>query len=198
MRASQWLLGGATAATIVAAIASGCGGSTNSNPPQDSGADVTNDVAHEAAPEAAPETGPEAAPEAAACVADADITKLNPPDAEIGDSAATQAGCYACIKNNCGAQLTACNADCACNTAVEGFLTCIYGGGTPISCAGPLAGAGSTAIVLGVCLGGSAVPGGSGPGCVKECGVTLPEGGLGDGGGDTGASETGSSDAGGQ
>jgi hypothetical protein len=199
MRASQWFLGGATAVTIASAIAAGCGGSTNSNPPQDSGvADATGDVAHEAAPaEAAAETGPDAPPEAA-CVPDADITKLNPPDAALNDSGATDLGCYTCIKTNCGTQLSACNADCACNTAVEGFLACVGAGGSPISCGSGLISSGNAAtIALGGCLAGP-LAGGSGPGCLKECGVNIPEGGPpGDGGGDAG--DTGSpTDASGQ
>jgi hypothetical protein len=201
MRASQWLLGGATAATIVAAIASGCGGSTNSNTTQDSGTDATNDVATEAAPkEAAAETGPEAAAETGpTCVADADITKLNPPDAEIGDSGQTAAGCYSCIETTCGSQLSACNADCACNVAVVAFLNCVQGGGAVTTCGAGLATGGGTAgLPLGLCVAGSAVPGGSGPGCLHACGVSLPEGGPpGDGGGDS-AGDTGSTDAGGQ
>jgi hypothetical protein len=199
MRASQWLLGGATAAAIVAAIASGCGGSTNSSSPQDSGTDVTNDVVAEAAPkEAAAETSTQDSP--AACVPDADITHLTIPDASIGDSGASTDGCYACIQTTCSTQLSACNADCTCNTAVRGFLTCVAAGGSTLSCGTSLAtGGGSAGLPLGLCVAGSAVPGGSGAGCLHACGVSLPEGGIptGDGGGDA-ASDTGASDATGQ
>jgi hypothetical protein len=193
MRASQWLLGGATAAAIVATIASGCGGSSSGGggSPQDASTDATYDAAVEAAKEAAAETGPEAAP---VCVPDADITHLTIPDASLGDSGASTDGCYSCIQTSCGSQLASCNTDCTCNSAVQGFLECVASGTSPVTCAtSHLAGGGTVGLPLIACVAGSAFPGGSGPGCLHACGVSLPEGGLGDGGGggDAGGGDTG-------
>jgi hypothetical protein len=177
--------------TIVATIASGCGGSSSSgNGPQDSGAaDVTAQDSSQK--EAAAETGPEAAPEAAACVPDADIAHLTIPDASIADSGASTDGCYSCIQTSCGSQLSTCSADCACNSAVGQFLACVPGAANPISCVGPLAGLAQSNQAVGAltaCVGGP-LAGGSGAGCLKACGVSLPGGGDGggpDSGGDTG------------
>jgi hypothetical protein len=197
MRFSQWLLGGATAAAIAGSIASGCGGSTNNNTPVEAGADVAVDSPPEAAKEAAAETGPEDAA-SEACAVDADLTTLQPPDAAIGDSGATASGCFSCIKSTCTTQLSACNADCTCKTAVEQFLACVAGGGQVTTCGAGLAQGGGTAgLPLGLCVAGSAFPGGSGPGCLHECGVSIPEGGAGEGGGEGGGGEGGGGEGGG-
>jgi hypothetical protein len=191
MRVSQWLLGGAATAAIAGMIASGCGGSTNGGGEKDSGPDVGSVTPEAAAPEAAAEAGLDAP--ADVCVADADLTQLQEPDAEIGDTGATDLGCYTCIKSNCSAQLAACNGDCACNTAVVKFLACVQGGGTIVTCGTTLATSGGTSgLPLALCVAGSAFPGGSGPGCLHECGVSFPEAGPVEAGG----AETGASDGG--
>jgi hypothetical protein len=200
MRFSQWLLGGATAAAIAGAIASGCGGSTNNNTPVDSGTDVNAaDSPSEAAKEAAAETGPaDAGPDA--CTVDADLSTLQVPDASIGDSGATTAECYSCIETTCSTQLTACNGDCTCKTDIVQFIACVGGGGQILTCGAPLVGGDPAALALLVCTGGSAAAqlGGSGPGCLKQCGVSLPEGGAGEGGaGEGGTGEGGGGEAGG-
>jgi hypothetical protein len=191
MRVSQWLLGGATTAAIAATIASGCGGSTNDNRATDSGAVGATDAAPEAAPEAAAEAGQDAPVEA--CTADADLTQLSEPDAEIGDTGATDVGCYTCIKTTCTSELTACSADCACNNAVIKYLTCMQTGGATITCGTGLAtGGGASGLPLVLCVAGSAFPGGSGPGCLHACGVALPEAGA----TEAGPAEGGGGDAG--
>lgn len=192
MRASQWLLGLATMGTVFGAVAAGCGGSSSSGGGgTDSGAaDVTAEKAVEAAAEAAAEASPETGSDA--CVFDGSLTNLNIPDAAIGDSGASTDECYACIQSTCGSQLASCGADCACATAVEGFLSCVASGTSPTTCGTGLATSGNTtALVLGICVAGSAAPGGSGPGCLHQCGVTIPEGGATEGGGGEGGGEGG-------
>jgi len=190
MRVSQWLLGGAATAAIAATIASGCGGSTSGGGGgKDSGPDAAP-TPEASAPEAAAEAGLDAG---SACTIDADLTQLDETDAEIGDSGATDIGCYTCIKVNCGAQLSACNTDCACNNAVVKYLACFQGGGSIVTCGAALAtGGGSSGLPLAICTAGSAFPGGSGPGCLHECGVSFPEAGA----PEAGATEAGATEAG--
>jgi hypothetical protein len=194
MRASQWLLGFATAGAVVGMVAAGCGGSSSNNEPTDSGTDVSVDQG------AAPETGPEAAVEAGpmdtgsmACMVDADLTMIMVPDASIGDSGATTEGCYSCLNTTCSAQIAACNADCACKTEIINFLGCIGAGGTLITCGAGLLQSDSTTQQLGACAAGPAL-GGSGPGCLKQCGVSGPPP-TGDAGTDAGGGDSGSQDA---
>jgi hypothetical protein len=198
MRASQWLLGLATAGAVVGMIGSGCGGSSTNNGPADSGPDVTQD-------QGAPETGmPEAAPEAApmdagaTCAVDADLTMLqNVADAEIGDSSATDLTCYTCMQATCAAQLATCNANCTCKTDILTFLGCIGAGSPILSCGGGLI-TDTTALPLIGCLAGSSsgFPGATGPGCLKECGVNTDGGPtMGDGGAGDGSAGDGSADA---
>ena len=193
MRASQWLLGLATMGTVFGAVAAGCGGSSSSGGgTKDSGpGDVTAEKAVEAAVEAAPEAAAETGSDA--CVFDGSLTNLTIPDAAIGDSGASTDECYGCIQTTCNSQLAACGADCACATAVEGFLGCVAAGTSPTTCGTGLATSGNTsALLLGLCVGGSAFPGGTGPGCLHQCGVTIPEGGIPtEGGGGEGGTEAG-------
>ncbi|HEY1697148.1 MAG TPA: hypothetical protein VGG39_33540 [Polyangiaceae bacterium] len=209
MRASQWLLGLATTSAIVGALSAigpGCGGSTsNGGGAKDSG---TPDVT--AQDSSKPETGPEAAAEASkdapaesapTCTIDADITDLNIPDAEIGDSSASTDGCYTCIKTTCGSELSSCNTDCTCNGEVAGLLSCIGTGGAITTCgAGLLAGGANdpAGLALLLCVAGSAFPGGSGPGCTAECGYTAPPKGDGGGNGEGGGGGDGGGDAAGE
>lgn len=175
MRASGWLLGVAAVGAIAGMVGAGCGGSSQESP-TDAGADVTKD-------QGAPDTGmPEAAMEAAAmdsgmaCAVDASLESLMVPDAAIGDSGATAPGCVACIEANCSPQLMACDNDCACKTAIVGFLGCAATSPNPISCAGMFTGADTTAQGLGLCAYG---------GCQKPCGFPSfsgGDGGMGDGG----------------
>jgi hypothetical protein len=187
MRSSQWFLGLATTSAIIAAVASGCGGSTSGGSPEDSGtADVTTDHSEAAAAEAAAETGTmDAAPEA--CAVDANLASLMVPDASIGDAGATTSGCLSCIQANCSSGVTACSADCACDTAVVGLLGCVASGESVVTCGEPLlTGGDATETALLACLAGPLL-GGSGPGCLTQCGYA----GMGDGGKKEGGGEGG-------
>jgi hypothetical protein len=185
MRASGWLLGVAVVCATVGMVGAGCGGSSQESPSDAGSADATRD-------QGAPETGmPEAAMDAMdaaamdsgmACAVDADLTTAMVPDASIGDSGATTETCYACIESNCGSQLADCNADCTCKTNILGFVQCVGSGGSLTACGSGLALSGDPATTaLGRCVAGPLL-GGSGPGCLQPCGVTLPDGGSGDGG----------------
>jgi hypothetical protein len=177
MRSSQWLLGLATASsTIVAVVAAGCGGSSsNGTPAKDAATDVTTDVVVEAGSEASVDATDESA-----CTTDADITSLTIPDASIGDGGGSTDGCYACIQSTCGAQLTACNQDCTCKGDALTLFQCLASGQSTTACLGPLATGGFSdpaVLEIGLCLGGSAI-GGTGAGCLAQCGVSIPDGGF--------------------
>jgi hypothetical protein len=185
MRASQWVLGLATASAIVAAIASGCGGSSTGSTSTDSGTDATNDVAHEAAPvdAAPPDTGPsDAASEA--CAVDADLSTIPVPDASLGDAGQTAAGCVTCVQAACPNLVSQCNASCACKTAFVAFEACVASGTSLQTCAVALASSAGLPITDFACA----------VGCATPCGVALP---AGDGGGNEGGQD-GASDATGQ
>jgi len=173
MRATRWLLGLSTSFTVVACVASGCGGGTSSNPPVDSGtvADVTTDVVVEATVEAAAEA---AAPEAAvdaACVPDANLSSLTIPDASFGDSGVNVPACLSCFESSCPTIVATCDQSCVCVSAVQTFASCI---GTPgsslLTCAeGLMSIPGVTITQLACALG-----------CETVCGVMLPtpDGGM--------------------
>ena len=174
MRASQWLLGLATASAIVGAVASGCGGSTNNNNGStDAATDVTTDHFEAAAPEAAPEAAPQDAA-AEACPVDADVTWPTVPDASLGDSGSTTGACLACVQAACPDLLSECNALCSCKEAFGTFETCVAAGTSITTCGADLV---SSGLPLTDCT--CAVS------CANTCGVTLPGDG-GDGGGDSG------------
>src|SRR5271165_6635114 len=132
MRASQWVLGLATASAMVAAIAVGCGGSTNGGNATDSGAlDVTTDHAPEAAQEAAPEPTPEAGPDV--CTSDAMISSIN-VDGSVPGSDASASACVACVESACPMLIAECNAICGCPDAFLAFEQCLGAGGSVITC----------------------------------------------------------------
>jgi len=170
MRATRWLLGLSTSFTVVACVASGCGGGTSSNPPVDSGtADATNDVVVEATVEAAAEA---AAPEAAvdaACVPDANINNLPVPDASFGDAGATAESCISCFKTNCTTLIATCNQDCACVAAFEQVESCLGVGGALTTCGAPLLGISGITFTQLACALPCASP--------SVCGYALPTGG---------------------
>jgi hypothetical protein len=204
MRTIKWLVGFAVAGTTAGMIASGCSGDDNVAPSQDSGSDhTTADTG--APPEAAAEAGVDSGgPDAPACMTDADLSTLNVPDAEIGDSGAFAPVCYSCIETTCAAALAACSADCVCNVGVQMFIACVATPGmNAISCGTALATSGNAnAAALEACVGGP-IAQGPPPGCLNECGVNLgggPEGGPPDGaaegGGEGGGGEAGGGDGG--
>ncbi len=193
MHARKWLLGLVAGGTTAVMAAAGCGNSSSSNPPADSGSgQMTEAAAETGSADSAVDTGVEAAP----CVPDADITMLMVPDAGIGDSGATVPACFACIQSLCGTQLSACSGDCACNSAVQQFAGCLgMASQTVMGCATQLVGAsGATGLPLVLCVAGSAAPGGTGAGCLAQCGqggLLMMEGGT------DGATEGSTGDAGG-
>jgi len=176
MRASQFLLGVAATVATVACVASGCGGSTNSGGPSDSGAaDVTMDH-NEAAAEAAPEAAPEAASDA--CPSDAQITSIPIPDGSVPGSDASAAVCLGCVETACPNLVAECNAICGCPQAFDMFEACVASGGSVITC-------GETDLLS------SGLPTGDvtcAAACLNTCGFSLDAGSHegGEGGGEGG------------
>ena len=189
MRAMRFFLGFAASSAFVGAIAAGCGSSSSPTQPQDSGpGDVTMEAMPQ--PEAAP---PEAAPdvmEAAAdvaCVPDANITMLPVPDASIGDSGATAAGCFSCIEAACPTLIAQCNQSCACVAAFEMFDLCLAQGGGLLTCVGSnFTNIPGISVSSFICAAGCATP--------STCGYSIP---LGDGGGEGGGGDSGGDTGGG-
>jgi hypothetical protein len=104
---------------------------------------------------------------------DGGLETLDVPDAEIGDSGATLPECYSCIESTCPRELAVCNIDCSCTMGVVGFVQCLYSGRSTIECGTQLAGSGDpNTSTLTQCVGGQ-LAGGSGPGCLEQCGVSL-------------------------
>jgi hypothetical protein len=170
MRARQLLLGiGAFAALAIAGFG-GCGGSSTDTP-ADAGSDTTVDAPADRAADVTPDiqdSGP-------VCAEDADISKYDPADAALNDAGANTQGCAKCIKSDCKTEVTACNDNCECRTAVVAFYTCLAKGGSLQACGiqafGGLSGeAQQLGQDLGFCVYGF---------CKDECGVPdLPDGGF--------------------
>ncbi len=169
-----------------AVIAIACGGTATSENPPGSGVDAGNDATSnnnvvDSGDDSA--VSSEAGDDAAACVIDADILKLAPPDAAIDDAGASVGACLACAQTTCTSQLDTCNADCTCNQGFTCFANCIGGIGNSLlscagSCFGSLAALEANPTELGVvtCAGQS---------CGTQCGASglLGGGGKKDGGG---------------
>ena len=187
MRASQWLLGLATTSAIVASIASGCGGSSNSGGSNDSGtADVTTDVVEAAAKEAATDAAADVISDAP-CVPDVQITSIPVPEGGVPGSDASAAVCLSCVMAACPMLISQCNATCGCPEAFITFEGCLAAGGSLLSCAQALGAAAGLPLTDFACAAS----------CANSCGVTLPTDGGNDGATDS-ATDTGSSDATGQ
>jgi hypothetical protein len=188
MRASQWVLGLATASAMVAAIAVGCGGSTSGGNATDSGpGDVTTDhVVAEAAAEAAVEAAVEAGPDV--CTSDAMITALPTYDGSIPGSDASASVCISCVETACPNIVSECNAICGCPAAFIAFQQCVEGGGSFLSCGE------SDLLAAGLPMGDidCAVS------CISECGLAQPESGTGESGSTVNDAGDASSDATGQ
>jgi hypothetical protein len=172
MRASQWLLGLATTTAVMAAVASGCGGSASSGNSNDSGAqDVTTDhveAAVEAAAEAAPEAGPDV------CTSDAMIMGFPTYDGSIPGSDASASACLGCVMAACPQLPAECNMICGCPDAFLMFESCINGGGSLEDCGPDLLSAGLPMTDFYCAVG-----------CASTCGFTIPtDGGDGGDGGD--------------
>jgi len=175
MRAARLFLGLSASFAVIASVASGCGSSTSSSPPVDSG--TAEDVTMEAAPmEAAVEAAAEAAPEAAVdagCVPDASLSSIPIPDAGFGDSGIDVMACFACVQTECPSVVATCNMSCACISAVEMAAKCLgSAGGSLLNCASDLSSAGISITSCPSVLG-----------CAAACGVNL-------GGGDSGTHDS--------
>ena len=147
MRVRHWILLGASALFISGIAASGCGGDSATPAPVDAGQETTlQDTAPPPQDTSTPDVGP-----ADACVIDADLTQINPPDA--GLEGGTSVGlCLGCIKSACGSQLSDCNKDCSCNTLIVGAFQCYEAGGSLTTCAAGIVNADPTAQALGQCI----------------------------------------------
>jgi len=170
MRASQLLLALATTTALMAAVASGCGGSASSGNSNDASAqDVTTDhveAAVEAAAEAAPEAGPDV------CASDAMLNGFPTYDGSIPGSDASASACLQCVETACPMLPAECNAICGCPDAFLAFEMCVNGGGSLTTCGTDLLGAGlpmqdfycgiACASTCGFNIGGDAGDGGDG------------------------------------
>jgi hypothetical protein len=168
----------ATASTIVAGVAVGCGGSSGGNPTDSGAADVTTDHVAEAAMEAAPEAAAEAGPDV--CTSDAMITGFPMFDGSIPGSDASASACLGCLQSACPMIISECNAICGCPDAFLAFEACIQGGGSALTCGETdLLGAGLPVTDL-ACAAA----------CTNQCGVMLPMEGGAEGGNDGGDAST--------
>jgi hypothetical protein len=136
MRKAQLIVGSVFVAGLVAA----CGSTSSNNPPgsQDGGgADsggATPGVDSGGDSASTVDAGQDSAP--SCVIGDADISTLSPPDASLNDAGASVGACIACAKTSCSADVTACNGDCPCNTALVCIFECIGGvGNTILTCA---------------------------------------------------------------
>jgi hypothetical protein len=121
---------------------------------------------------------------------DADLTMLMLPDASLDDAGDTISTCIQCILTNCPTQVAACNSDCVCNVAVQKFIQCVADGtdGGALTCGTKLAlSSDSNGLTLGECVAGPKF-GGTGPGCLDQCGQSALAKGD---GGDSAAPEGG-------
>jgi hypothetical protein len=176
---------------MMAAIASGCGGTTGSGPTDSGPADVTLDDRGQAPSDAASD----ATPQDTACAVDADLTTFTAPDAATVDGGPSTEGCYLCIQAGCAAELAACNAECACKTDVLTFLACVGSGGSTSTCGLPLVTGSIAGFPLAQCVAGSAL-GGLGSGCLQACDLSGVTGGARpDGGSDAASGDATSGDA---
>jgi hypothetical protein len=142
MRVRHWVLLGASALFVSGIVASGCGGDS-ANPPAttDAGQDVS---LQDTAPPPDTSVQDNAIADTNTCVIDADITKVNPPDAAL-EGGTSVGQCLGCVKTACGTQLNDCNADCPCNTLVWGVFQCLEQKGLNPTCFAGLTGANDTA-----------------------------------------------------
>jgi hypothetical protein len=183
-------------------VAIACGGTaTSDNPPgggNDAGPDATNNNNPPIGSDGGDASMPSGDDDSGACVIDADILTLAPPDAAIDDAGASVGECLACAQTTCSSQLSACNADCSCNSGFTCFANCIGGiGNTLLTCVGSCFPGGISALEsnpteLGVisCAGQS---------CTAQCGTASILGGGGGGkkdGGGGGNKDAGDDDGG--
>jgi hypothetical protein len=189
MRTIRWFVGLVSTNALTAALVFGCGTSG----PAPAGVDSAVVPSPDGSVEAASEAGAESSPP---CPLDGGL--LYALEASIGDSDATAPGCSSCIVQTCPTQLVSCSADCTCEEQLLAFVACVADAGSPFACAVPLARTSDPAAgALAGCVGGG-LAGGTGPGCLAQCGVDL--GGVFDGAieseAESGAAETGVAETG--
>lgn len=140
MRTRHWLIGLVGGSALVAAVGGGCGGSTDNNP---GGGDAGNDTTTNPMPDVitpvdqsvSMDTGvtpADAGPDV--CSVDADLNTIAPPDAALLADASVGT-CISCTRTSCMGGVTACNADCACKSALTDFITCVANGSPFTTCA---------------------------------------------------------------
>lgn len=127
------------ASVFVGAVVVACGSTSSNNPPGggvDGGGDTGGgsngtDASDGSSPG---DSGQDSAP--ACVIGDADISTLSPPDASLNDAGASVGACLGCAKASCATDVSACNTDCQCNTALVCIFQCISGvGNTLLTCA---------------------------------------------------------------
>jgi hypothetical protein len=194
MRKVRFLVAG-TLVGLVAFVCGACGSSTSNNPagggsdagPGGSGNDGASSTLGDSG-DAGSVTSEDAA---VACVPDdADIETLNPADAALDDAGASVGTCIACAKSKCASDVTSCNGDCSCNTALVCIFDCIGGvGNSLLTCAEQCGGTSnldSTEEALLLCAASN---------CKTQCATaSLTGGGGGGGGGNKDASVADASD----
>lgn len=114
----------------VSFLAGGCGSSSGGDaaPVADAASDVgATDATAVSDASAKPSTAVDA------CATDADIRKLDVPDASFG-STGNASGCYDCMKAKCGAEVDACAASCDCSVAAESLFKCLGQGSAMLTC----------------------------------------------------------------
>jgi hypothetical protein len=172
MRASLYLFGFAAAAIVGAGVVEiGC--SSSSSPP-------ANNTPEDASMTDAPTAGDSGAP------GDAAPTPCTPLDASAA-TIATGSPLWDCYEAMCAPSLTACAADCQCNTDVLTSLQCIAAdAGTSTSCFTPVsASTASTDMAVLTCLvANAACMSATGEGGTPEAGT--PDGGTPEAGADAG------------
>ncbi len=82
------------------------------------------------------------------------------------------ASCWSCVTSGCESQLTACNADCTCDSAIAGSFACVSGGGDPIGCFFPALSTGDDPAIIAAanCL----IMAGGDCGCQSDAGNASP------------------------
>jgi hypothetical protein len=104
-----------------------CGSSSNDTGPSttnDAGGDGTSPGSDSSTSETGSADGP-LGDDGGACVIDADLTTVSPPDAALNDAGASVGTCISCARTTCNVGVANCNDDCACNNALVCLFNCL-------------------------------------------------------------------------
>jgi len=157
----RWQVRFRAKAAFATAVACGCGGGVVAAVSPDASTGPS-----ESTPDGAAEGGLEAS--SVSCVVDGASLGAFEADLDGSDAASL---CITCIVQTCSAQLQACAVDCTCNSQLLAFLACSADGGSAVTCGEPLAMADAATVqALADCVGGF-LAGGTGVGCLLQCGV---------------------------